>query len=214
VGFLAALLDRYVTGWRDQGIYISDATGNDNVLSLLEALSSGGVKFAGFADFEGRFEGRWQTLRQRMGNLLFQWQQGCLEENIIPLIPPARIFQLIEDPAAEKTGMRLRTLADRLEIEAADFDLISDRPDQELKNLIVAAATGQIPEHLANAERTIKNPYKGHASVWFKSVTGGRELADKVHALETWPLLQARMVPFLNAIRTSVGLVPLPEVEQ
>jgi putative ATP-dependent endonuclease of OLD family len=214
VGFLAALLDRYVSGWRDQGIYISDATGNDNVLNLLEALSSGGVKFAGFADFEGRFEGRWQTLRQRMGNLLFQWQQGCLEENIIPLIPSARIFQLIEDPAAEKTGMRLRTLADRLEIQAADFDLIADRPDQELKSLIVAAATGQIPEHLANAERTIKNPYKGHSSVWFKSVIGGRELADKIHALEAWPHLQERMVPFLNAIRTSVGLVPLPEVEQ
>jgi putative ATP-dependent endonuclease of OLD family len=43
VGFLAALLDRYVTGGRDQGIYISDATGNDNVLSLLEALSSVGL---------------------------------------------------------------------------------------------------------------------------------------------------------------------------
>jgi putative ATP-dependent endonuclease of OLD family len=59
-----------------------------------------------------------------------------------------------------------------------------------------------------------KNPYKGYSSVWFKSVTGGRELADKVHALEAWPHLQARMVPFLNAIRTSVGLVSLPEAEQ
>jgi putative ATP-dependent endonuclease of OLD family len=93
-----------------------------------------------------------------MGNLLFQWRQGCLEENIIPLISPARIFQLIEDSAAEKTGMRLRTLADRLEIEAADFDPMADRPDQELKNLIVAAATGQNPEHLADAERSIKKP--------------------------------------------------------
>jgi putative ATP-dependent endonuclease of OLD family len=202
-----------VPGWSDHGIYISDATGNDNVLSLLEALSSGGLKFAGFADFEGRFEGRWRTLRHRIGDLLFQWEQGCLEENIIPLIPSARIFQLIEDPAAEKTGMRLRTLADRLEIELADFNVISERPDQELKNLIVAAATGQIPGHLANAERNIKNPYKGHASVWFKSITGGRELADKVHELGAWPLLQARMVPFLNVIRASIGLEPLPEVE-
>lgn len=214
VGFLAALLDRYVPDWSDHGIYISDATGNDNVLNLLEALSTGGLKFAGFADFEGRFDGRWRVLRDRIGHLLFQWERGCLEENIIPLIPHARIFRFIEDPAAEKTTMRLRTLADRLGIESVDFNVISDRSDEELMALIVAAATGQIPEHLVDAEKTVKNPYKGHSSVWFKSVVGGRELAEKVHELGVWPLLQARMVPFLNAIRASVGLEPLPEVEQ
>lgn len=110
--------------------------------------------------------------------------------------------------------MRLRTLADRLGIESVDFNVISDRSDEELMALIVAAATGQIPEHLVDAEKTVKNPYKGHSSVWFKSVVGGRELAEKVHELGVWPLLQARMVPFLNAIRASVGLEPLPEVEQ
>lgn len=212
LGFLAALLDRYIPDWSDHGIYISDATGNDNVLNLLEALSKGGLKFAGFADFEGRFGGRWRVLKERIGHLLFQWERGCLEENIIPLVADDRIFRLIEDPSAEKTTMRLRTLAERLGIESVGFEVISDRKREELLALIVAAATGQIPEHLMGAEKTVKNPYKGHSSVWFKSVAGGRELADKVHDLGVWPLLQGRMIPFLNALRTSVGIEPLPEV--
>jgi len=215
LGFLSVLLDKYVgLDWRSHGIHITDATGNDNVLILLEALHSGGLKFAGFADFEGRFAGRWRALRASIGNLLFQWEQGCLEENIIPLIPVENLRLFIEDPTGEKTGMRLRTLSDRLEIASTEFELIADRPVGELTALIVAAAIGQIPERFADAERSVKNPYKGHSAVWFKSVNGGRELAEKVHEFECWGRLQAQMVPFLNAVRTSVGLHPLAEIRQ
>ncbi len=205
VGFLASLLDRYIPDWRDHGVYISDATGNDNVLNLLEALSIGGLRFTGFADYEGRFGGRWKALKAQMGDHLFQWAEGCLEENIIPMIPRENLWRLIEDPSSEKTGMRLRTLAERLDIESTDFGVIANCAGGELIPLIVAAATGQIPEHLANEDKQVKNPYKGHASVWFKSVKGGNELAEKVHALEAWPTLQPHILPFLNAVETAIG---------
>ena len=40
-----------------------------------------------------------------------------------------------------------------------------------------------------------------HASVWFKSVDGGRELASKVISLGAWATLKPAILPFLNAIR-------------
>lgn len=212
VGFLAALMDRYVgRDWASRGLHITDGTGNDNVLILLEALSSGGLRFAGFADNEGTHPGRWAALRGRVGDLLFQWPAGCLEQQVIPLIARERIPELIADPEEERTGMRLRTLAERLEIPDGEFQRISAEAGDQLHSLIIAAAIGEIPLHLRNADRSVRNPYKGHASVWFKSVSGGRELADKVHALDVWPQMQDRMLPFLNAVRQAIGLAAIQE---
>lgn len=207
VGFLSVLMDRYIgEDWVSRGIHITDGAGNDNVLSLLEALSLGGLKFAGFADNEGTRPGRWAALRARVGDRLFQWPAGCLEENVIPLIALERIAELITDPEEERTGVRLRTLADRLGIASTDFQEISAQANDQLRALIISAAIGEIPAHLREEDRAVKNPYKGHASVWFKSVKGGRELADKVHTLGVWPLLEEGLLPFLNAVRQTVGL--------
>ena len=44
----------------------------------------------------------------------------------------------------------------------------------------------------------------------FKSVAGGRELADKVLSLGLWPALKPQLLPFCNALRVALGL---PEIE-
>ena len=78
-----------------------------------------------------------------------------------------------------------------------------------LTAVIVEAATGVIPERLQDAPRAQKNPYKGHASQWFKSVDGGRELARKVRDLGIWNAhLQARFEPFLQAVITAQEDLP------
>lgn len=211
VGFLSSLLDRYVgDDWASRGIHVTDGRGNDSVLNLLEALSEGGLRFAGFADDEGTHPGRWRNLRERIGDLLFQWPGGCLEANVVPLFAPEGLEALIADPEGERTGMRLRSLAERLGLADGSYQAIADRAGEGLRALIVDAATGKIPDHLGDADRAIRNPFKGHASVWFKSVDGGRELSDKVHALGVWPTLQARLTPFLNAVRQTTGLPALP----
>lgn len=212
VGFLSELLDHALPAWRDRGVHIADGCGNDNVLDLLEALALGGLKFGGFADDERRHPGRWQVLHRQLGALLFRWAEGNIEQNVIPLVAPERIADFIADPGDEKTGMRLRTLADRLEIADANLEAIAAAAiaaGRSLTAVIVEAATGAIPERLQDAPRAQKNPYKGHASQWFKSVDGGRELARKVRDLGIWNAhLQARVEPFLQAVITAQEDLP------
>ncbi len=212
VGFLEALLDRELPGWRDRGVYIADGGGNDDTLMLLEALSQGGVKFAGFVDNEGRNQGRWAAVKNRVGPLLFQWNAGNLEQNIIPMFAHDQVLALIADPADERTGQRLRTLAERLEIDSASFDDLSKRARERvgaaverwshpLVPWIVQAASGTVPEALRDAPAAQRNPFKGHASVWFKSIEGGRELAQKVRDLGVWGCqLSVLLRPFVDAI--------------
>ena len=57
---------------------------------------------------------RWQKLAEKLDKLLFRWQSGCIEENVIKLLPDDKLEALLTDPEGEKTGMRLRTLAERL----------------------------------------------------------------------------------------------------
>ncbi len=212
VGFLEALLDRELPGWRDRGVYIADGGGNDDALILLEALSQGGVKFAGFVDNEGRNQGRWAAVKNRVGPLLFQWNAGNLEENVIPKFAHDQIAALIADSANERTGQRLRTLAERLEIDSASFEDLSKRASERLGVAgeqwshplvpsIIQAATGAVPEALRDAPAVQRNPFKGHASVWFKSIEGGRELAQKVRELGVWEhQLGVLLRPFVEAI--------------
>ncbi|BCQ28253.1 ATP-binding protein (plasmid) [Caballeronia sp. NK8] len=212
VGFLQEIFDHELPGWKDRGVHIADGGGNDDTLILLEALSTGGVKFAGFVDNENRYAGRWRAVADRVGALLFQWNAGNMEENVIPLFAAEQVQMLIADPEGEKTGLRLRTLADRLETADASFEALSalalarrgeiiDGPAHPLLPWIVEAATGKVPDVLRDAPAAQRNPFKGHAGAWFKSIEGGRELAGKVYGSGVWDRqLNAVLRGFVDAV--------------
>lgn len=221
VGFLREVFDRELPGWKDRGVHIADGGGNDDTLMLLEALSTGGVKFAGFVDNENRNAGRWRAVADRVGALLFQWNAGNMEENVIPLFARDQIQMLIADPEGEKTGLPLRTLADRLDTADASFEALSalalarrgeniDHPAHPLIPWIVEAATGKVPDVLRDAPAAQRNPFKGHATAWFKSIEGGRELAEKAYRSGAWDIrLNALLRPFVDAVtRTQADPVP------
>ena len=205
VGFVAHLLERAIDNdLLSHGIWITDGGGNDRVLDLLEGLVGSGLDFAGFADNEGSAPGRWSALEEKLGDLLYRWSAGCLEENIIKLIPAERLEEFIKDQDGN-SGERLRTMALRLGIEEKDFSAIKAKADN-LTKLIIEAATGAIPDEKKDAITSEKKALKKHAEKWFKSVDGGRELATKVFAFGLWPQLETQLLPFLNAIRDAVFL--------
>ena len=208
-GFVSALLARALNGdIRSFGIYISDGGGHETTLGLLEALAAGGLKFAGFADDEGKHPERWQRLRESLGPLLFRWSTGCIEENVIGATPESALEKLIVDPDGTKTGVRLRHLADRLEIQDKLFDAVRAAAGSNLKSLMINAALGSVPE----GKESEKKIYKAHASNWFKSTEGGHELARKTFELGLWPALKPELLTFCNAVRTTVGLKPVSDL--
>ncbi|MGQ5255261.1 hypothetical protein, partial [Xanthomonas arboricola] len=64
------------------------------------------------------------------------------------------------------------------------------------------AALGSVPPGIEDDET--KKMFKGHASQWFKSRAGGRELATKIFAQGIWPRLEPCLTPFLTVIRQAV----------
>lgn len=207
-GFVEKLLQRALDQPRlDLGIWIADADGNKNALSMLEGLVDSGLAFAGFVDNEGCDLSKWAALSSRLDKLLFRWATGCLEENIIGLIPDERLEEFITDPEGN-SGDRLRTLADRLEVAEKDFATIKAKaPD--LRRLIIEAATGRVPDSRQGADSGEKKTLKKHGQRWFKSIEGGQELAVKVFTFGLWPQLEPQLLPFLNAIRKAIEL---PEI--
>jgi putative ATP-dependent endonuclease of the OLD family len=209
VGFVSELLERAVSGrHQDHGIHVASGQGNPHTLELLEAMAAANLVFAGFADNEGVEPGRWRALRARLGDRLFQWATANTEKCVIDEIEDATLVELLRDGDGDFDGNRLRTLADRLGTSEKDLETllstISDR-GTTLRAVIVAASTGSV--HGAPVDR--KKEWKGHGRFWFKSVEGGRELARRMFALGAWPALQPTILPFLNAIRESVGQQPL-----
>ncbi|MCC6889089.1 MAG: AAA family ATPase [Hyphomicrobiales bacterium] len=200
-GFARWLLERTLPGaLHERGIWLTECEGHDSALDLLEALAEGGLQFGGFVDNEGRHPQRWQNLKAKLGSLLFQWRSGCLEENIIKHVPDDKLQALIEDPSGDRTGERLRTLADRLDMTDKSFDAIKVKaPD--LRALIIDAACGRIPSEKATAPDSEKKALRSHAKVWFKSFDGGRELAEKMVSLRAWPSVKDQLLPFVNAVR-------------
>jgi putative ATP-dependent endonuclease of OLD family len=209
VGFTIALLERVLASSLQQhGVHVSDGSGHEATLGLLEVLAESGLNFGGFADDEGKHPERWQKLDDKLHQLLFRWPSLCLEENIITAVPDDKLEALVIDPADEKTGMRLRTLAMRLDSEDKTFTAIKAKAGDAIKRVIIEAALGTIPP----GKEDEKKEYKAHAAVWFKSVQGGRELADKVFSLGLWPELKPQLLPFANAVRGAVGLAKIQDL--
>ena len=209
VGFTVSLLERALGAPLEQhGVHISDGGGHEATLGVLEALAAGGLRFGGFADEENKHPERWKRLREKLGALLFRWPSRCIEENVIALVPDDKLFDFIADPADVKTGMRLRTLADRLGVEDKDFASLKATAGANFKALIIQAALGTVPP----GKDDEKNQYRSHAGTWFKSVEGGRELASKAFSLRLWPALKLQLLPFCNAVRAAVGLAEIPDL--
>lgn len=204
VGFASVLLRRALGSPLAQlGVHISDGGGHEPTLELLEALKAGGLSFGGFADDEnGKHPTRWTTLEGALGPLLFRWPKGCVEENVFDVTPDAKLAELMEDPLGERTGMRRQTLTLRLGIEAKTFAEVAAAAGEKLRPTMVEAALGTIPTGCEEDKGT----YRAHGRIWFKSVAGGRELADKIFRLGLWPALKPKLLPFCNGVRTAVGL--------
>ena len=211
-GFTRSVLERALQGTlHDRGIWITECDGHDSAIDLLDALAEGGLQFGGFVDNEGRHPQRWQDLKKKLGPLLFQWATGCLEENIIKLAPDDKLQALIEDPSGDRTGERLRTLADRLGITDKSFDAIKAKAPN-LRALIIDAACGRIPPEKATAPDSEKKALRSHAKVWFKAFDGGRELAEKMIQLGIWPSVKGQLMPFINAVRSVDHLTELADL--
>lgn len=211
VGFATALLERaFGSMLEHHGVRVSNGDGHETTLGVLEALAAGGLKFGGFADDENKYPDRWKKLHELLGPLLFRWASLSMEQNIIALVPDDKLEDLITDPAGIKTGMRLRTLADRLDVAEKNFAILKAKAGANFKGLIIEAALGSVP----SGKESERNEYKAHASRWFKSVEGGQELADKVFSLDLWETLKPQLLPFCNAVRTAVGSAEITDMPE
>jgi putative ATP-dependent endonuclease of OLD family len=210
VGFATTLLLGALGSPLEQaGIRIVDGCGHETTLGLLEALAEGGLSFGGFADDEkGKHPTRWKKLEESLGKLLFRWPTGCLEENIIKLVPEAELEAFIQDPTGEKTGKRLRSLQERLGAESKDFAVLREKAGANLRQLIIEAATGAVPE----GKDSEKKHFESHARDWFKTLNGGQELAAKVFTFGLWPNLKEQLLPFANAVRRAVALPQITDI--
>ena len=61
-------------------------------------------------------------------------------------MPEAELEAFIQDPTGEKTGKRLRSLQERLGAESKDFAVLREKAGANLRQLIIEAATGTVPE--------------------------------------------------------------------
>ena len=211
-GFVRALLEKVLDSPLEQhGIHVTDGGGHEKTMNLLTTLAEGKLRVGGFVDNEGSHPERWERLSSALGILLFRWPSGCTEENIINPLPDDKLEALLVDPENEKTGIRLRTLADRLgNQQDKDFQAIKATAGSDLKTVILAAALGKVPPDKSTTDKQEKKRYSSHGQNWFKTEEGGRELVRKTFSLGVWPALASQLMPFCNGIRKAVGL---PEIE-
>jgi putative ATP-dependent endonuclease of OLD family len=204
VGFACALLERALgCSLLRHGIHVSNGGGHEATLELLEALGDAKLRFGCFADDEGgKYAERWKVVSKAQGELVFRWTSGCLEQNIIAAVPEAQLEALIRDPRSERTGKRLRTLADRLNIAEKEFETVRATAGSQFKKLIIDAALGLVP---AGKEAEAK-AYRSDAQDWFKTEAGGRELEAKVFTLGLWGVFASRFLNFCNAVCKAVEL--------
>ena len=209
LGFVTTLLEKALgSPLEKHAVHVSDGGGHEATLGLLEALAAGGLCFGGFADDEGKHPTRWEKVASSLDKLLFRWVSGNIEENIIGAVPDDKLEALVIDPSGEKTGMRLRTLADRLGIQEKDFEVIKTKAGSGLRPLMLAAASGTVPDD----KTPEKKQYQAHSQIWFKTFGGGQELAEKVFNLGAWPALKPQLMPFCSALRKAVDLPEITDI--
>ena len=109
----------------------------------------------------------------------FAGRAAVLKKNIIMLVPPASLEAFIRDKEDEQTGERLRTLAYRLGLEEKDLPSIKAHCT-DLTAIIIAAATGTVPDDKKDADKSVKKALQKHAERWFKSVEGGGSCRQSV----------------------------------
>lgn len=211
-GFLSVLLERALgSDPLEFGLRIADGTGNDETLTLLEALANHGLKAAGFADNEDRNDGRWSAVKDKLGDLVFRWDRGCTEENIIPLVGDEDLEAFIADKDGE-LGERLKSLADRLRSADKSLGTLTEQAE-DLKQVIIQAALGKKPDFVDADDKPTVKKFAKHSQRWFKSYDGGQELAQKVLAFGIWPKISSQVMPFLNAVRQAVGLPDIADLQ-
>jgi len=208
VGFVTGLLEKALGGSIDQyGIYVSDGGGHETTLNLLKALSEGGLRFGAFVDNENKHADSWAKLSTMIGVLLFQWKQGCLEENLLKAVPDDKLEAFMADPDGH-SGDRLRTLAERLDMESKQFEDIKAKAAENFREVLIGAMTGAVP---AGKEAEPKK-FKSHGQRWFKTRDGGRELFTKVGAFNLWTSIKDEVLPFANGVRRAVELPDLADL--
>ena len=163
-------------------------------------------------DNEGTNPARWANLKGPLGPLLFQWKTGCLEDNILQFISDDAIEAFISDPEGERTGDRLRTLADRLGIADKSFNAVKTAA-ADLRVLIIEAALGRIPAGKIDMDDNDKKVLRSHQRCWFKSFSGGEELAAKMFYLGAWPSVKSQLLPFVNAVLAAEKLPQISDIQ-
>jgi len=211
-GFASALLKKALGGPLEQfGVHVADGGGHETTLGLLEALADGGLSFGGLVDDEsGKHPARWKKLAEKLDKLLFRWSTGCLDENIIRLVPEDKLETFMEDPAGAKTGARLRTLQERIDADDKAFAVLKQKAGENLRTVIIEAATGAVPD----GKEAEKRHFQSHGQTWFKSFNGGQELANKMFTMGLWPPLRSQLLPFCNAVREAIGLPKITDIVQ
>jgi putative ATP-dependent endonuclease of OLD family len=129
---------------------------------------------------------------------------------MISALPDSKLEALLLDPEDEKTGLRLRTLSERLGIVERTYQDIRAKAGSEFRELLIGAALGSVPPNIDEKEE--KKKYKSHSQCWFKSRSGGEELAEKMFVLDAWPSLKGQLLPFCNAVRRLVRLPDLTDL--
>ncbi len=165
------------------------------------------MRFAAFVDNENKHTDSWAKLSVAIGVLLFQWKQGYLEENLLKAVPDDKLEAFIADPNGH-SGDRLRTLAERLDMDSKQFADIKAKAGERFRELLLCAMTGSVPPGKEGEPKR----YKSHGQRWFKTKDGGRELFTKVGAFNLWPSIKDEVLPFANGVRQAVELPELPDL--
>jgi putative ATP-dependent endonuclease of OLD family len=212
VGFIQEVLGREISiDLLNLGVRLCDGQGNTFTLELLEEFNKAKLGLAAFVDCEGDNTKRWADLKTDLGDLLFQWPTGCTEANVVAQICDDKLEALLIDPEEIQTQPRLASLVERLkvlepnaEFPKHDFTTIKGVAGDRLRSLIVAAASGDA----AGAPEKEAKTWKKHGKRWFKSLEGGRELANKAYALGAMDRVKPQLQPLIDALTALTGTTP------
>ena len=213
------------------GLYMCDGEGCNSALTLSKQWNKDGQVAGIFIDKEGDLDQvSLEKLKGWLGDLFFQWKKGNLESNYIWAVPIEHLEKFIANPEIGP-NQRLRTIADRIgfptnkELNLENLlDFIGNMPElqgidkshkeamiyKKFYQVMVEAALGIAPEG-TSVEKI--GDFKGHRSHWFKSLSGGFELALKLDSCGVWKNgLHEPLLPFVNAYRAELGLPKIQDL--